>query len=245
MLYLRKSLALAAILISSCAPTPEIHVNNNSNESIYYKVEYSNGTGVFDDNAVCAEAKGDLVAGFWLSSGQTKILKATNSNGIAFNGAITAVINNTFIGARNEIDYTNLTVPFFDVSYQYGITDGTCGPPNKSPLAGERDTLGKANTAWKTLNQTMKNHLLRFPRYLKQDDVNGSLTFINMTIDAWPARLDVINFFQATAGFKAYMGPGSVKDVTWSKNSTQQKVIDLADKQTMSTKTDTIIINSY
>ena len=246
MLFLLKNLALAALLISFCAAMPYIHIENLSKQRICYKVEYSNGTGTFPNNTDCG-ATGDQVAGFWLAPGQRNFTtKATNATGHLFNGAITAVLNNkTTCGARNEINFSNATMPFYDVDYQYGISDGTCGPPNSSYLSGERDTLGKANKAWRTLNSTTKSQLLRnSSQYLRQG-ANGSLTYINMGMEAWPNRIDVIRFFQATAGFKAYMCPGSVANVVWPKNSTHARLVDLADQQTRNAVTDTIVITSY
>ena len=253
MLLMRKVLALAAILIafststpiSSGTSTPHIRIDNKSKDRICYKVEYSNGTGIFPKDAVCGGAEGPQVAGFWLSSGEQKVVQATNSSGIGFNGAITTVLNKqSLLGARYEINFSNITNPFWDVDWQYGITDGTCGPLNSNHLTGERDTLGKANAAWRTLDQTKKNHLRQFPEYLKQG-ANGSLTHINMTVGAWPERADVIQFFQETAGFKGYVGPGSVNGAIYGKDSTLQKLVDLADLQTTSDVTNTIAITSY
>ena len=245
MLFPRKSLALAATLISLCAATPHILIQNLSKQRICYKVEYSNGTGVFPNQTVCG-ATGPEIAGFWLDSGHSKGFKATGSTGQHFNGAITAVLNNNKDrGARNEINFLNPTKPFYDVDYQYGISDGTCGPPNSTNLSGERDTLGKANKAWQTLNQTMKNDLLKFPQYLRQD-ANGSLTYINMGVEAWPTlALEVIRFFQVTAAFNAYMGPGSQAGVSWPKNSMHEKLVALADRQVLSALTEMIVITSY
>ena len=245
MLFPRKSLALAATLISFCAPTPYIQIQNRSKQGICYKVEYSNGIGVFPNETVCG-VTGIEIAGFWLDSGQSKAFKATGSTGQHFNGAITAVLNNNKDrGARNEINFSNPTMPYYDVDYQYGISDGTCGPPNSTNLSGERDTFGKANTAWKTLNQATKNELLRFPQYLRQD-ANGSLTYINMGVEAWPDLApEVIRFFQVTAAFKAYMAPGSQANVTWPKNSMHEEVVALADQQTLNALTDQIVITSY
>lgn len=246
MLFFLKDLALAATLISSCAATPSIRIENLSKQSVCYKVEYSTGTGTFPNNTDCG-AIGDQVAGFWLGPGQSNFTtKATNATGHLFNGAITAVLNNkTARGARNEINFSNPNMPFYDVDYQYGISDGTCGPPNSSQLSGERDTLGKANKAWRTLNSTTKSQLLQnSSQYLRQG-ANGSLIYINMGMEAWPNRIDVIRFFQVTAGFKAYMCPGSVDNVIWPKNSTHAKLVDLADQQTASAVTDTIVITSY
>ncbi|CAF9941632.1 hypothetical protein IMSHALPRED_002819 [Imshaugia aleurites] len=246
MLILRKTMALVAILISLCAPTPVIHVRNHSKQDICYKVEYSNGTDTFPSTAVCAQAKGAKVGGFWLRSGQTKVVNATGLDGQRFNGAITAVLkNNTRQGARNEINFLNATHTFYDISYQYGISDATCGPANGGEISGERHSLSKANAAWKHLNQTTKQDLLAFPQYLNQS-ANGSLTDINMSVDAWPTKApEVVYFFQVTAGFKGYMGPGSVENVTYPPNSIQNISIPDADKQTLKTSSREMVITSY
>ena len=196
-------------------------------------------------DTACQGIGGPNIAGFSLSPGEHKVVKAINSSGIGFNGALTTVINNITLGTRYEINFSNLIYPYWDVDYQYAITDGTCGPPNSSKTSGERHTLTKANKAWKTLNQTRKNQLLKFPQYLKQDDANGSLTYINMGVEAWPARADVIEFFQLTADFQGYMGPGSVDGTIYEKNSTLQKLVHLADLQTKSEPAHSVVVTSY
>ena len=243
MLFLQNSLALAAILISFCASTPLIRVHNFSKERICYKVEYSNGTGAFPQEAVCDDAKGIQVGGFWLDPNQTKEVTAIGKDGQRFNGAITAVLkNNTIQGARNEINLLNTTMSWYDVDYQYGISDSTCGPFNSTNFSGERDALGKANAVWKTLNQTMKTELLAYPQYLSES--NGSLVVISMGIDAWPSLAPkAIWFFQVTAGFKAYMSPGG--NITYPKNSTLSTLQDLANKQTLADPSDHFLITSY
>ena len=209
-------------------------------------MEYTNGTGIFPNNTVCGGSSGPGVAGFWLSSGEQQVVEAKNSSGIGFNGALTGVLsNNEFRGARYEINFSNLSHPFWDVDYQLGISDGTCGPPNSKQTTGERHALAKANKAWKTLNQTMKKQLIKFPQYLKQDEVNKSLTYINMGVDAWPARADVIEFFQVTADFQGYVGPGSVTDEHWPKHSMKQKLVHLADLQTKNEPGDMVVVASY
>lgn len=245
MLFLRMILALAAILISFCAPKPMIWIQNLSNKHICYKVEYSNGTGAFPNDTVCGGAKGDHVAGFWLNSSQLTSFPAVGSDGEHFNGAITAVLkDNTVWGARNEVNLLFPGKAWYDVDYQYGISDGTCGPPNSRNLSGEKDALGTANTAWKSLNHTTKKALLAYPKYLN-GSVNGSLTSINMGLEAWPNATAVLWFFQKTAGFKAYMSPGSVENVIWSNNTVQAELVRMADSQVMQASTDQIVITSY
>lgn len=257
MLAVRTALALAAILISFCASKPVIRVQNHSKQSICYKVEYSNGTGAFPSNATCGGAKGTEVGGFWLKPGQSQVFNATGSNGVRFNGAITAVLeNNTVWAARNEINLLNASLAWYDVDYQYGISGSTCGPANdsillsagpangSSLLSGERDPIGKANKAWRTLNQTTKNQLLAFPEFLTQDG-NGTLTNISMGINAWPYRAPaVIDFFQNTAGLKAYMSPGGNTSV-WPEGSIQEALTKGANLVQYSAPAEHIVITSY
>ncbi len=248
---LREILALAATLISFCAPSPllrpppRIRVQNLSREPICYKVEYSNGTGTFPTEAVCDDAKGNQVGGFWLDPNQTREFTAIGKDdGQRFNGAITAVLkNNTVQGARNEMNLCNDTVSWFDVDYQYGISSGTCGPLNSSNLSGEKDALGKANAAWKNLNQTMKTELLTYPQYFNQS--NGSLVDISMRIDAWPyLALKPIWFFQVVASFKAYMSPGG-KNTSLPTDSLQYTLQELANGQTFQGPSDHFVVTSY
>ncbi len=242
MLFTRKTLALAALLASFCTPTPQILVQNHSKQSICYKVEYTSGIGAFPNKTICG-ATGVAIGGFRLDSGQSLPVDATG-----FNGGISAVLNdNTYVGARNEINFeVNPAKPFWDVDYQYGISDGTCGPLNSNNLRGERDALGKANTAWHTLSASKRDYLTKkFPDYLKQD-ASGSLTYITMTIDAWPSKaLEVIEFFQVTANFSAYMSPGSESNKNYSDDPAREEDVKLADADTDAATTDEIVITSY
>lgn len=119
---------------------------------------------------------------------------------------------------------------------------GPRGPPNSGHLSGERDTIGKANKAWQTLTRRQKRVLLRFPKYLRQG-ASGNLTYINMSIEAWPSLApEVIRFFQVTAGFRAYLSPGGE---TWPTNSIQEELVGWANNQSLSAPTDQIVIISY
>lgn len=100
MLFAQRILALVAILISLCAPTPVIRIQNFSKQNICYKVEYSNGTGAFPNQTVCG-VTGPEIGGFWIDSGDSREFNATGIDGQNFNGAITAILNNNkTIGAR-------------------------------------------------------------------------------------------------------------------------------------------------
>lgn len=256
MLLLRKTLALAAILISLCAPTPVIRIQNTSKQNICYMVEYSNGTGAFPNVTWCGGEHGFKVAGFMLNSGLSKDFTAIGSDGQRFDGAITAWPNNSTRGARNEINLLNVTETYYDVDYQRGISGSTCGPANdSSALDGEPDPLAEANKAWNTLSRARKMQLLAFPTYLQGN--NRALTYINMDINAWPflapgeaARpvnpktLPVVAFFQQTANFNAYMCPGSIKGVTPPNNFTKE-LVALADGHARKTPMDHMVITSY
>ena len=219
-------------------------------------VEYSNGAGIFPNETACGNAHGNEVAGFELNAGLSKDFTAIDSSGQRFNGAITAWLNNSTRGARNEINLLNVTETWYDVDFQLGISASTCGPADDiSAFSGERDPLGKANKAWQTLSRAKKMQLLEFPMYLRGN--NRALNYINMNIDAWPylapgeasrpvnpKTLAVVAFFQKTANFSAYMGPGSVGGVTPPTNLTKE-LVRLADDQSMSSSTDQMVIISY
>lgn len=225
---------------------PHVSIRNFSNQNICYSVEYSNGTGAFPSSAICGGVKGNETGGFWLDSGKIKEVNAIGLDGQPFCGAITAMLdNNTLTGARNEMNFLNARQTYYDISYEYGISDGTCGPADGSNPAGELHTLSKANKAWRSLNQTTKDYLLTFPDYLKQGG-NGSLDYINMNINAWPDLApDVVYFFQATAGFQGYMGSGSVRDVEYPAGSLRNISVGLADKQCRSSPSNQFVITSY
>ena len=187
-----------------------------------------------------------------LNSGQSQNHTAKGDDGTYFNGALTPWLHDDKVwGARNEINLLNPAETYYDVSYIYGISDGTCGPATGNNLSGERNTLEKANQAWRTLNQTTKNHLLTFPQYLKEGG-NGSLVYINMGEEAWPYLApEVIWFFQVTAGLKGYLSPGSYNNpatnqkMVWPNGSIQAALVPQADRQTLLALTDTIVITAY
>ena len=95
------------------------------------------------------------------------------------------------------------------------MSDGTLGPSDNSPLengqnslSGESDTLAKANAAWPST--TNKAALLAYPQYLKQGS-DGMLTYVYSDSNSPQV---VIDFFQVTADFTAYIDAGSVAGVT-------------------------------
>lgn len=246
MLILRKTLALAAILTSFCTPTPHIRVRNFSKQDTCYAVEYSSGIGAFPTEAICGMVEGNKTGGFWLKSGQVREFEAIGLNGTRFNGAITPVLeDNQFKGCRNELNFLDPNLTYYDMSYSYGISDGTCGPADGTNNAGERHALMKANKGWRTLNQTTKDHLLTFPEYLRQGK-NGSLDYINMTVDAFPTKApDVVYFLQVTAGFEGYMGPGSVNGVEYMPGTIQNISVGVADRQVQHSPSDQFYVTSY
>lgn len=95
------------------------------------------------------------------------------------------------------------------------MSDSTLGPADHRPyiiggaknvfsVSGEQDTLSKANAGWGAA--TNKAQLLKHSKYIKQGD-GGRLTYVHMDGEA---PEEVRAFFQLTAEFTAYMGPGSV-----------------------------------
>lgn len=129
----------------------------------------------------------------------------------AWNGALTA---NHHTGTRHEINF--LADPgnvWYDDDMQYGMSDETLGPSDnrnkigssESAVAGEQDTLAKANAAWSHADSETQQALLD-TGYFAGD--KQKLTMVRMDINA-PQR--VINWLQMDADFNAYIGAGSVE----------------------------------
>ena len=124
------------------------------------------------------------------------------------------------------------------------MSDGTLGPSDNrkqlngnSAQSGESDCLAKANAAWpSTPNQAA---LLAFPDYLQQGP-NGQLSHVYCDENA--PRV-VIDFFQVTAEFHAYIDAGSVAGVTPS--ALDAKAVNLADLQTLQVDTQDMTIVAY
>ena len=235
--------AQSASLPGIWSPTdPAITVQNTSPSDICYKVEFTSGN--FQTTTTC-----DSSPGFIVSAGQTMIVHP----GADFNGAITAILNNNVKGARHELNFASplygMSGTWYDVDYQLGMSDSTLGPADGQPrninghqlpsLSGESNTLAKANAAWpQTSNQPQ---LLGSPDYIQQDP-NGQLTFVYMDSNA-PA--EVVEFFQLTANFTAYCGPGSVADVAVPTGTVQSDMVGAADEKSWWVGTQNMQIVAY
>ena len=226
------------------SPTdPVITIQNTSPSDICYKVQFTSGN--FQTTTSC-----DSSPGFIVSAGQTMIIHP----GADFNGAITAILNNNSIkGARHELNFASplydMTGTWYDVDYQLGMSDSTLGPADGQPrnindqqlpsLSGESNTLAKASTAWpQTSNQAQ---LLAFPNYIQQGS-NGQLTFVYMDTNA-PA--EVAEFFQLTANFTAYCGPGSVAGVAVPTGTVQSEMVVAANEKSWWVGTQDMLIIAY
>lgn len=193
---------LATILATASASS--ITFQNAGSNDICYMAEVSSGT--FDYNTPCG-----LGTGIPVKAGQTTPVDLDPT----FNGALTAWTNGVR-GARYEINFAATAgSTWYDSDYQLGMSDGTVGPSDNrklsngdSSLSGEPDTLAKANAAWP--DTTNKAALLAYGDYLKQAS-DGKLSFVYCDTNAPQV---VIDFFQVTADFDAYIDAGSVAGVT-------------------------------
>ena len=192
-------IALAAALATTSASS--VTFQNAGAKDICYMAELSSGT--FPSSIPCGPGTGiSIIAG----------QKTTVDLDPSFNGALTAWTNGARTrGARYEINFAvTAGSTWYDADYQLGMSDGTVGPSDnrklddgRLSLAGEPDTLAKANAAWpQTENQ---DALLEFPAYLKLGG-DGRLGFVYCDADAPQV---VIDFFQVTAEFSAYVAAGS------------------------------------
>lgn len=170
----------------------------------------------------------------------------------SFNGALTAWIgkdnNNKIRGARYEINFAvSATSTWYDADYQLGMSDGTLGPLDNRPLlnghpslTGEPDTLAKANAAWPHTDN--KAALLAYPQYIKGDGgAGGKLSFVYC--DAQAPQV-VIDFFQVTADFDAYVDAGSVAGVS-SGGGVDAQAVKMADVKSLEVGTQEMLIVAH
>lgn len=122
------------------------------------------------------------------------------------------------------------------------MSDGTVGPTSLQPLdngqnslSGEPDCLAKANAAWPTTAN--KADLLAYTQYLKQGS-DGTLTFVYSDSNSPQV---VIDFFQVTADFTAYIDAGSVAGVTPSAADAEAVKMANANSYQVGTQDMTII----
>ena len=198
---------LAILLATACATS--ITFQNVSPHDMCYMVEVSVGK-TFPPAATTTCGLGTGIA---LNAGQTTTVPIPSD----FIGALTAWTNNNGVrGARYEVNFdTKDGTTWYDADYELGMSDGTIGPSDyrkltdgRPSLAGEPDTLAKANAAWP--DTTNKAELLQYPQYLTQGP-DGNLTHVYCDKQAPQV---VVNFFQVTAEFAAYVDAGSVAGVT-------------------------------
>lgn len=235
--------AQSASLPGIWSPTdPAITIQNTSPSDICYKVEFTSGD--FQTTATC-----DSSPGFIVSAGQTMIVHP----GADFNGAITAILTNNIKGTRHELNFASplygMSGTWYDVDYQLGMSDSTLGRADGQPrnlngqqlpsLSGESNTLAKASAAWpQTTNQAQ---LLASSNYIQQGS-SGQLTFVYMDSNA-PA--EVVEFFQLTANFTAYCGPGSVAGVAVPTGTVQSDMVGAADEKSWWVETQNMQIVAY
>lgn len=166
----------------------------------------------------------------------------------SFNGALTAWTgqDNKIRGARYEVNFAvSATSTWYDADYQLGMSDGTIGPLdnrkllNGQPsLTGEADTLAKANAAWPPPEAAA---LLAHPEYFKQEGGSGKLSFVYCDANAPQA---VIDFFQVTAEFDAYIDAGSVAGVS-SSGAEDAQAVRMADLKSLEVGTQEMLIVAH
>lgn len=216
---------------------PLVNIYNAGKADVCYKVEFSSGH--FPTTTTC-----DSSPGFIVKSGQSVTLHAS----AGFNGGITA-IKRGVKGARHEINFSTAGSTSYDVDYQLGMSDSTLGPADHRPrkvgtqmlpsVAGEQDTLAKANAAWPSASN--KAQLLRNPSYIQQGS-DAHLTHVYMDSNA---PEDVAEFFQLTAEFEAYIGAGSVAGVAVSPDTIKSNMNKAADQESWIVNTQQMEIVAY
>ena len=231
------SAILAAAAAATTASATSITFQNVSPNGICYTAELSSGT--FPSTTTCGPGTGP---GISVPAGSKTTVLLDGS----FNGALTAWTNGVR-GARYEVNFAaSATSTWYDADYQLGMSDGTVGPldhralvnGNPSSTTGEPDTLAKANAAWPP-PEAAAAALLAYPDYIKQDAASdGKLSFVYCDAHAPPV---VVDFFQVTAAFEAYVDAGSV--VGGSKDDAQ--AVRMADVKSLEVGTQDMLIVAH
>ena len=241
---------LSALLLATTttilrASATSITFQNASPHPICYTVELSSGD--FPSTTTCGPGSG---SGISVPAGQKTQIPLDPS----FNGALTAWTttsndnnnNDMKRGARYEVNFAASPggSTWYDADYQLGMSDGTIGALDnrklsngQSSVSGEADTLAKANAAWpQTENRAA---LLAYPDYLKQGP-DGKLSFVYC--DAQAPQV-VIDFFQVTAEFDAYIDAGSVQGMTPS--AADAEAVKMADEKSLEVDTQDMLIVAH
>ena len=231
------------LLAATAASATSITFQNASPNPICYTVELSSGS--FPSTTTCG-----LGSGISVPAGQKTRIPLDAS----FNGALTAWTTTTTNnndkdvkrGARYEVNFAASPSgsTWYDADYQLGMSDGTISALDNRKLSngqpsvsGEADTLAKANAAWPHTDN--KPALLAYPDYLKQGG-DGKLAFVYC--DAQAPQV-VIDFFQVTAEFDAYIDAGSVKGVTPS--AADAEAVKMADGKSLEVDTQDMLIVAH
>lgn len=231
------SLLLIFLFLAKTATSASITFQNASPNTICYTVELSSGT--FPSSSTCGPTS---EPGLSVPAAKTTVVPLDPS----FNGALTAWINDgKKRGARYEINFAASPAgsTWYDADYQLGMSDGTISPLDnrklangQSSISGEPDTLAKANAAWPHTNN--KDALLAYPDYLRQGGDDGKLEYVYCDAGA-PAV--VIDFFQVTAGFEAYVDAGSVAGVSPSDAA----AVKMADEKSLEVDMQNMLIVAH
>ena len=232
------------LLAATTASATSITFQNASPHPVCYTVELSSGN--FPSTTTCGPGSG---SGISVPAGQKTQIPLDPS----FNGALTAWTtttdknNDVKRGARYEVNFAASPgggSTWYDADYQLGMSDGTIGALDnrklsngQSSVSGEADTLAKANAAWpQTENRAA---LLAYPDYLKQGP-DGKLSFVYC--DAQAPQV-VIDFFQVTAEFDAYIDAGSVQGVIPS--AADAEAVKMADGKSLEVDTQDMLIVAH
>ncbi|KAL8858675.1 MAG: hypothetical protein Q9178_004763 [Gyalolechia marmorata] len=213
---------------------PVLTVHNTKTRTICLKVETSSGS--FPTTTVCGGAPGINVAPM-----KTSAFYPSDK----WNGAISDFTAARGPGTRLEINFSEPGRTWYDADMEFGISSATLGPTDhrkqsngRASLAGEQDPLAKANAAW----AVEKNRVNGFPKYLTPSKDGKRL--VNVYMDKNAPRA-VQTFFQLTAGFQAYLVPGSVGGVQRKKGSVEKMLEVAADQKAWKVDTQAMRITIF
>lgn len=185
------------------------------------------------DNPGTAYGSGSLsLPSFTVPAGQTVDFHP----GVGFVGAFSADDGK---GTRHEVNFRG-SPTWYNADMEYGMSNSTLGTTDGSKridggdsLTGEQDCLAKANAAWGDVDPDTQSSLLN------TGFLNGSSGGLDVVSMGPLAPRSVVEFFQMTADFNAYIDAGSVV------GESTDEMGKVADHFTYSVTTNKLTITAY
>ena len=210
---------------------PMITFTNTAGTDRVYNIE-----GNFDNPSTAYGAGQSPLPSLTVPAGST----VNFHPGVGFVGAFSG---NAGSGTRHEVNFRDASTTWYNADMEFGMSNSTLGTTDGSKridggdsLAGEQDCLAKANSAWGDVSTDVQQLLLATGFIEGSTGASGALTAVKMGQAAPP---ELVNFYQLTAEFNAYVDAGSVA------GTSTDAVAAAADKHSWSVATNKLTITAY